>query len=423
MLRQRARGRRHSEQTKLKIRHTTRLVRGSARVNKVRKQPVPFQLDERVVETINEDIQQQVDQTFRKEDDKYTVTGKRVMSPEAKEKLSRRIKQMWGDPTYRSKVSSGVEARQKRLELEKEMESMHNQNDGEAKDEDNGAVDNVEDEGTVAGSPSARSKLTRKRTRSSKRKEGPPASPEQTMYESLVRSALEETEIERGGLLTPLATDEDEKERKRGKTKREILLSSSMLHGWTKEDLGIVGSHGEGMIPGFEGIVSDGSSFPSEQPEYPAMSSTGLDVNGYDADVAGTVFENTFSNPFLSRDSNPVAGDAFAGPDFVGNVEGTGLATSDAADGGLLGMKDEERELGLMEVTGQDIFPDARNMGSPFGGVGADGGDAVARSPFGQDSGQEGSDLPIENGSSDHASGDNGRRDAYDDAFTSLGDL
>lgn len=231
-LQARARGRKHSEATKLKIRQTSRLVRGAGCLIKRRqkKRPVPFVFHPDAVQQINQNVTMQIEASFAREDaassSKYLAQGKRIMSEQTKAKLSRRIKEMWDDPDYRTRVAMGVKERNTRLLSEKSVASSEQGQDGE------NSFPNFDPSDIDPASSSASSlvdtceekkKTTKKRARVRKPKVIPT-----TLYEDILR----EEEPYSGKSIVP----------------RDIVLDVNELQGWTKEDLGIVGMHGAGRI-------------------------------------------------------------------------------------------------------------------------------------------------------------------------------
>lgn len=138
MLKERAKGRRHSEATKLKIRETARAARGIAKQKKPKKTPVPFDFTSHVVAQLNEKVQDTLNAEFQKsvnEPSKLVARERGPMPMKTREKLSQRIKEMWSDPDYRMRVAEGIEQRQMklaRLNQDNGIRSNHREEDGDS---------------------------------------------------------------------------------------------------------------------------------------------------------------------------------------------------------------------------------------------------------------------------------------------------
>lgn len=117
LLKERAKGRKHSEATKLKIRETARASRGAnSAIRKQKRQAVPFSFPESVIADLNAKVQHQLEKSYiLSESQHLVVREKRPMAEETKAKLSAKIKELWSDPDYRSKVAEGIESRAQRV--------------------------------------------------------------------------------------------------------------------------------------------------------------------------------------------------------------------------------------------------------------------------------------------------------------------
>lgn len=231
LLKLRARNRRHSEQTKLKIRRSSRLSRGNKTntQTKQRKTPVPFQFDSDTIKNINGSIDQQIEDVTTAQVGRETIATKPGMAEESKEKISRRIKELWNDPEYRAKVASGVEARMRRLR----------------------------EQGL------APAKRQKKRTRTSagvSASNTPFSNPDGSNVASENSLPQDNNSFQRDVKSEVVLMDEDleadegvrgDEEEEEHSHRQDVTFTSEELRGWTKEDLGIFGSHGEGLIPGF----------------------------------------------------------------------------------------------------------------------------------------------------------------------------
>lgn len=258
LLKLRARNRRHSEQTKLKIRRSSRLSRGNkTNTNtKQRKTPVPFQFDSDAVSTLNTSIDQQIEDATTAQVSRDTIATKPGMAEESKEKISRRIKELWNDPEYRAKVASGVEARMRRLREQglapAKRQKKRSRTSGPTSDTNSPSSNPVSSNITDQNRASQHGNSFEKEVKSEV---------------ILMDDGFEGEEQVMG--------DEEEEEDSRP---QDVTFTSEELRGWTKEDLGIFGSHGEGLIPGF----------------------------GYDAMALPTSSSASLFNPSVPQPKNPL---------------------------------------------------------------------------------------------------------------------
>lgn len=231
ILQQRARGRRHSEATKLKIRETARLTRGTAKstMRPSKKTPVPYAFSPHVVKRLNDCIAKQIEHSFEQDThgdgQRYIITEKRVMSKETRQKLSRRIKELWNDPDYRSRVASGVEERCKRLAENKAQIS-----DAETKSAEIEPAEVME----------SHSPTKRRPRRNAKKKDDDTEQAKPARKQRVGKASANNA---------------------------DIVLDSDSLQGWTKEDLGIIGAHGAGLID--DTILASNMPIESPLPQIP----------------------------------------------------------------------------------------------------------------------------------------------------------
>lgn len=368
ILKQRASGRKHTEETKLKIRRTSRLHRGSTQLRRKPKGPVPFMFSPETVQQINSEIDKDVQQIFveGKPSPNYSFTMKKPMAESTKQKLRDRIKQLWKDPEYREKVSSGVAARMKKAR------------------EERGIFDDDDDSGD-----NGHSRKRSPKTLSAPKKRGRPARQRKT--ESKIVNRVDDDE---DGDLEYLDDEEEEEFEDEG---REIFLAPNELSGLTKEDLGLVGSHAAGPVSGFgdltrstlEGMVDMVApvSFPREElgadMDDSQVALQHSDLNGGEnagtsqGSVAlneGPLLENGRKNGRVITTADDLS-DQLERSDLMMNVDiasdepmaatvpvasGSGIATPSLSD----------MEIGLLEVPAtEESLTDARNIGSPFDGI------------------------------------------------------
>lgn len=245
-LKQRARGRRHSEATKLKIRETARASRGHAKQRK-KKNPAPFVFSPDVVAQLNERVQSELETQYKESPDhpgRYMVREKKAMPVETREKLSRRIKAMWMDPEYRSKVADGIEQRQ--IKLAKDRAENVDSLTIRAKAERKAKVRKE-----VASSPGVDGPKRRVRS-ASKQKQSP--TPDAAVKQPPAPAKLEDESEQ----------EDDGEELTEQVPEHDIVLDLNSLSGWTKEELGIFGSHDAGTVETHVGGSANGDDFDSK---------------------------------------------------------------------------------------------------------------------------------------------------------------
>lgn len=401
VLKQRALGRRHSEQTKLKIRHSARLLRAAngkatSSRSRQRKEPVPFVFDSVTVQNLNKRIHEQVEVQSPKEEGQLSLSPKRPMSDATKKKLSEKIKQMWDDPSYRSRVTSGIEAHMRKLQESKTCVP----------------VEDIEDDFL-----DAKRRAAKKRVRS--------ASKTRSSLSTLADSSLTSKALEeRGEAYKPPSLIEEAEEEirptRRARGESEFLsMSNDALKGLTKEDLGIFGSHDEGVIPGFDDAGSEmNDSFnPNSGPSNGASGSgdvtsfsqkdnvhpshTPQDSGGDHDGERDAALVRSGGSPFMSCDLDAVA---IAGDDHpaLGDDRGA-LGALEPMDGSFtahllreancveekseigdtelgvqlsdkdnpVGDGDDCGDLGvnLMDDTERSVFPNSRGLAQPLGPI------------------------------------------------------
>lgn len=432
ILKQRAIGRRHSEETKLKIRHTARLVRGGMRPNKVPKRAVPFAFGPTVIKNINRTIDEQMGKAYTMDDttQKLLVQSKRPMSEQAKQKLSKRIKEMWSDPAYRSKVSTGIEAHQKKRREEKGVnETGLDQLSAQF-------VQRASQRFLRTASPGKRARVSKAKTWSAQ------------------ATGVSNSIIVQNKLKQEISNDKADKNSIDifDNDNSDMILPASDLNGLTKEDLGLEGFHGEGLIPGYDdSSINDMTdlTLPQISPPLDSMAMHEVDLidgsssmdsdrlpsgqNGIAPDGVTKVTESNNVGPMegLPAEENVQwvdermfnERDGFDGVYTVTNADNFNsldyLPTTGDLDAAMRGLN-ENREVSLMETTGQDVFPNARNMGSPFGAVTPLDSDAFAPSLSAKYGERECLDMDREADSSSNKVDPSNAGDSFANPFSSL---
>lgn len=111
-LRRIATGRKHSEETKRKIRTTSRMNRSSNAQQRIPRLPVPFTFDDATVAQLDARITKRYRAEYTDKSPGVSARGKRSMPLETRRKLSERIRALWAeDPSYRDRVAQGIEER------------------------------------------------------------------------------------------------------------------------------------------------------------------------------------------------------------------------------------------------------------------------------------------------------------------------
>lgn len=175
----------------------------ATRVRKPKKRPVPFVFDPETVAELNQRVQSALQEDFKPASDgtaKLVPKERRPMAEETKEKLSRRIKAMWADPGYRARVVDGIEQRARRMVMSPSPERV----------------------------TKAKEELVEVRATSNKK---PVKSPKR-----------------RARVKPDVVCYDEEEEDFEADSAAELFLGQDALLGFTKEDLGIFGSHVAGPV-------------------------------------------------------------------------------------------------------------------------------------------------------------------------------
>lgn len=227
LLRERAKSRRHSEATKLKIRQTSRLTRStkaSMERKRARKNPMPYEYTPDVIKSLNDEIEGKIGITFLREEssDKLAVRERRVVAPETRQKLSQRIKELWNDPEYRARVSSGIEERASRLGHNTTPKSAKKE---KAKQKNDDIMSTSEDQPEETNSRNDATDTTSMKSTLSNENSNTISKP-----------------------ATSIKSEEEVEVAKSFRNSADMGLDLHSLDGWTKEDLGIFGEHDEGIV-------------------------------------------------------------------------------------------------------------------------------------------------------------------------------
>lgn len=218
LLKERAKGRKHSEATKLKIRETARATRGGVGAAKrAKKLPVPFTFPPEVVADLNDKVQRQLETSFKKmgDSERLMVREKRPMADETKAKLSAKIKELWSDPQYRTKVAEGIEQRAMRVSRARSRDQSRSPESSQA---------DADPLLPLVSTKVKREPTTSARLKSPKRRARVKTSSCDSNDDNRDVAVFDEIDAS------------------------EIFIDPESLEGITKEDLGIYGSHGPGRV-------------------------------------------------------------------------------------------------------------------------------------------------------------------------------